>query len=244
MFPGVVESRRTRVLYPPFLYGSARSRLDTEKVYIDADEDGNRNVSATYAYDVLRYLKGNGSYTVSLRNPDFDQNIFTVDNVMLLVAYEKEQGPSSQYWIGEGCDVLLSDPKRGILPKDAATSVEFAGAVNTTENYDADLILITTGIDKSNTTEHVVKFNNGTWYNSFDNLSASAVVRVPVIPFLNLSGNSASVESTIRKMNADYLVNRNAILLIEHNVSADTDTKPNSHISLSINRFLEMLYNH
>ena len=150
-------------------------RLDTEKVYIDADEDGNRNVSATYAYDVLRHLKGNGSYTVSLRNPDFDQNIFTVDNVMLLVAYEQEQGPSSQYWIGEGCDVLLSDPKRGILPKDAATSVEFAGAVNTTENYDADLILITTGIDKSNTTEHVVKFNNGTWYNAFDNLSASAV---------------------------------------------------------------------
>ena len=29
-------------------------------------------------------------------------------------------------------------------------------------------------------------------------------------------------------MDADYLVNRNAILLIEHNVSADADTKPDS----------------
>ena len=204
-----------------------QQQLEMENVYIDTDEEGNRNVSATYAYDVLRHLKGNGSYTVSLRNPDFDQTVFSVDNVMLLVAYELEQGSSSQYWIGEGCDVLLSDPKKGILPKDAATSVEFAGAVNTTENYDADLILITTGIDRSNTTEHVVKFNKGTWYNSLDNLSESAVVRVPVTSFLNLSGNSASVESTIRKMNADYLVNRNAILLIEHNVSADADTRPN-----------------
>jgi hypothetical protein len=205
-----------------------QQQLATEKVYIDTDGDDNKNVSATYAYDVLRYLKGNGSYTVSLRNQDFDLNEFTVDKVTLLVAYEEEQGPSSQYWIGEGCDVILSDPKRGILPKDATTSFAFVGAVNTTENYDADLIFITTGIDKSNTTEHVVKFNNGTWYNAFDNRSTSSVLRVPVTPFLNLSGNSGSIESTIRKMDADYLVNRNAILVIEKNRSAGTDTEPDT----------------
>ena len=204
-----------------------QQQLDTEKVYIDTDGDDNRNVSATYAYDVLRYLKGNGSSIVSLRNPDFDQNVFSVDNVMLLVAYEQEQGPSSQYWIGEGCDVILSDPKRDILPKDAATSISFTGAVNSTENYDADLILITTGIDMSNTTEHVVKFNNGTWYNAFDNLPVSDFLQIPVTSFLNLSGNSASIESTIRKMDADYLVNRNAILVIEQNRSVGVDTESN-----------------
>ena len=78
-------------------------------------------------------------------------------------------------------------------------------------------MLVTTGIDTLNTTEHVVKFNNGTWYNAFDNLSVSNVLRIPVTSFLNLSGNSASIESTIRKMDADYLVNRNAILVIEQN---------------------------
>ena len=140
--------------------------LETDKVYIDTDEDGNRNVSATYAYDVLRNMKGNGTSLISLRNPDFDQIVFSVDNVMLLVAYEQEQGTSTQYWIGEGCDVILSDPKRGILPEDAATSIAFAGTANTTENCHADLIFITTGIDRSDITEHFVKFNHRTWYNA------------------------------------------------------------------------------
>ena len=200
--------------------------LETDKVYIDTDEDGNRNVSATYAYDVLSNMKGNGTSVVSLRNPDFDQIVFSVDNVMLLVAYEQEQGPSTQYWIGEGCDVILSDPKRGILPEDAATSIAFTGTVNTTENCHADLIFITTGIDRSNTTEHVVKFNNRTWYNAFDNLSKSDDLRIPVTSSLNVSGNSALIESTIRKMDADYLVNRNAILLIDRQKSSEGDTLP------------------
>ena len=111
-----------------------QQQLDAEKVYIDTDGDDHRNVSATYAYDVLQHLQGNGTYTVSLRNLDYDQNVFSVEGVMLLVAYEQEEGLSSQYWIGEGCDVILSEPKRGILPKDAATSIAFVGTVNTTEN--------------------------------------------------------------------------------------------------------------
>ena len=65
-----------------------------------------------------------------------------------------------------------------------------------------------------NTTEHVIKFNNGTWYNAFDNLSVLNVLQIPY-NFLNVSGNSVSIERTIRKMDADYLVNRNAILVIE-----------------------------
>jgi hypothetical protein len=78
-----------------------------------------------------------------------------------------------------------------------------------------------------NNTEHVVKFNNRTWYNAFDNLSVANVLRVPVTSCLNLSGNSASIESTIRKMDADYLVNRNAILVIEQHRSAGADTESN-----------------
>ena len=204
-----------------------RLQIDPEKVYIDTDGDDHRNVSATYAYDVLQHLQGNGSYTVSLRNLDFDQYVFSVDGVMLLVAFEQEQGLTSQYWIGEGCDVIFSEPKKGIFPKDAATSIAFVGAINTTEDHDADLLLVTTGIDTLNTTEHVVKFNNRTWFNAFDNLSETNVLRIPVTPWLNLSGNSASIESTIRKMDSDYVVNRNAILVIEQDRSAGSDTEPN-----------------
>ena len=51
-------------------------------------------------------------------------------------------------------------------------------------------------------------------------LSAAGTLRIPVKQYLNGSGNSISIESTIRKMDADYLVNRNAILVIEQNRSA------------------------
>ncbi len=146
---------------------------------------------------------------------------------MLLVAYEQEHGRSSRYWIGEGCDVILSEPKRGILPGDATTSIAFPGALNTTENPVADLILVTTGIDTVNTTEHVVRFNMGTWNNTFDTLSTPSVLRIPVTSFLNLSGNSASIESTIRQKDADYLVNRNAILVTGQPTSTGAETEAN-----------------
>ena len=211
----------------PSLYTSLNlQQVGTQKVYIDTDGDEHRNVSATYAYDVLPLMQGNGSYTVSLKNPDYDQIIFTVDDVMLLVAYEDKKGLQSQYWISEGCDVILSDPKRGILPKDAVTTIHFTGSINTTENNEAGLILVSTGIDTLNTTEHVVRFNNGTWYNPFSNLTATSVLRIPVASCLNASGNSASIGSTIRKMDPDYLVNRNAILVIEEEANDSIVTEP------------------
>ncbi len=200
--------------------------IEPEKVYIDTDGDEHRNVSGTFAYDVLENLRGNGTYIVSLRNLDYDQYVFSVDGVMLLVAYEQEQGPPSRYWINEGCDVIFSEPEKGIFPKDASTSIAFSGTVNMTETSTADLITISTNLDTLNSTEHVIKFNNRTFYNSLDNRSRSNILRIPVTPFLNASGNSATIESTIRKMDADYLINRNAILVIEHNQGNGSDSKP------------------
>ncbi len=68
-----------------------------QQVYIDTDGDEHRNVSATYAFDVLPYMKGNDTYTISLANPDYDQAVFTAEDVMLLVAFENESAPSVQY---------------------------------------------------------------------------------------------------------------------------------------------------
>ena len=214
---GVIPSLQTSFNLQP---------LDEEKVYIDTDGDDTRNVSATYAYDVLRYMTENSSSAVSLRNPDYDQNLFSVDTVMLLIGYENDQGPYSRYWIDEGCDVILSVPRKGIFPRDAVTFIPFTGSLNTTKNLDASLMIVTTGTDSVNTTEHAVRFGNGTWYNAFDNTSASPVLHIPVTSFLNVSGNSASIESTIRKLDADYLVTRNAILVIEQK-GADYEAGPN-----------------
>jgi hypothetical protein len=203
-------------------------QLDTQQLYIDTDGDEHRNVSATYAFDVLPYMKGNDTYTISLANPDYDQAVFTVEDVALAVAFENESAPSAQYWIGEGCDVLSSNPRRGILPDDATTTMAFTGTLNISRISDATLMVVSTGIDSLNTTEHMVKFNNGTWYNAFDNASIGDTLQIPVKPYLNGSGNSASIESTIRRMDGDYLVNRNVILVIEQNAStgATDETDP------------------
>ncbi len=117
-------------------------------------------------------------------------------------------------------------PGKGIFPRDAVTSIPFTGTLNTTKNLNASLSIVTTGTDSVNSTEHVIRFGNATWYNAFDNLSASHVLQVPVTSFLNVSGNSASIESTIRRMDADYLVNRNAILVIGQN-NAHTEAESN-----------------
>ena len=208
---GVIPSMQTRF---------NEMELDTPTVYIDTDGDGRKNVSATYAYNVLPHLRGNDTCTVSLRNSDSSQGVFSIDYVMLLVAVEDKEGPSTQYWIGEGCDVILSDPGKGILPEEATTSMAFGGTANISGASNASLILVSTGIDSPNTTEHQVKFNNGTWYNAFDTVSAAGNLRIPVKQYLNGSGNSVSIQSTIRRMDADYLVNRNAILVIELNRNA------------------------
>ena len=190
--------------------------IEKDQMYIDTDGDDNGNVAATYVYDVREMLKGNGTYSVSVRNMDFEQSVFTIEGLLLVTAYENETASATSYWINEGCDVILSLPEKGLLPEDCKTSYPFPGTVNMSTSGDAYLYLISTGLDQDNTTEHTVNFNSGKWANLFDNKNASLVMPLPVRTFLNETGNTADVQSTIHSQNADYLVNRNAFLIIEH----------------------------
>ena len=84
-----------------------------------------------------------------------------------------------------------------------------------------ELYLFSTGIDHSNRTEHTVKFNKRIWHNIFGNATAPEFVYLPVTEYLNETGNTVTIESSIRSQDADYLVNRNAFLVVEY-------TEPNS----------------
>jgi hypothetical protein len=202
--------------------------LEPDKVYIDADGDVREQIAETCAYDVRDLLKGNGTYTFSIRNLDQGQ-VFTIDKVLLVAAYEHENATPVSYWINEGCDVVLSQPEKGLFPEDTVTSYSFSDAVNMSTARDAFLYLFSTGLDQDNTTEHTVSFNEGKWYNIFDNWSipdnssdidnnkTCSVTHLPVSAYLNETYNKATVQSSIRKLNADYLVNRNAFLIVENN---------------------------
>jgi len=201
---------------PEFYATLNKEKLTPDQVYVDSDGDDKGYVAATYAYDIRELLKGNGTYQVSVRNPDFEQLEFTIDGVLLVTAYENETAPATSYWIDEGCDVISSLPEKGLLPEDCKTSYAFSGTVNMSTAGNASLYLVSTGLDQDNTTEHAVRFNEATWYNIFDNQSASIVMQLPVRMYLNETGNTAEVQSSIRFQDADYLVNRNAILVVEH----------------------------
>jgi hypothetical protein len=213
--------------------------LKPDMMYIDADGDDKKQVSATCAYDVRELLNKNGTYTFSVRNTDLDNSVFTIDNMLLVTAYEQENAPDTRYWIHEGCDVVLSQPEKGLFPEDSETGYPFSGTVNMSTARDAHLYLVATGLDSNMSTDHTVRFNDGKWNNVFDNGSsfeknasdnvsiiasnnATVIMQIPVSLWINETENSATVQSSIRSADADYLVNRNAILIVENQDSRNS----------------------
>ena len=216
---------------PSFYATLNKEELKPDQVYVDTDGDDNANLSATYAYEVHEMLKGNGNYSVSIRNLNFEESEFTLDGVLLVTAYENETAPATSFWIDEGCDVISSLPEKGLLPDDCETSYAFSGTVNMSTVRNTSLYLVSTGLDQNITTEHEVRFNQGKWYNIFDTRNASLIVNLPVRTYLNETVNNAYVRSTIRSQDADYLVNRNAILVVEHQEPNSSGTIWNANIS-------------
>jgi hypothetical protein len=201
----------------PSFYGTLDAEeLQQDKVYMDNDGDDNAQIAATYTYDILELIKGNRNYSVSIRNLNFEESEFSVDGVLLVIIYENETAPVTSFWISEGCDVISSLPEKGLLPDDCETSYAFSGTVNLSTGGNASLYLVSNGLDHNITTEHEVGFNKEKWYNIFDNQSTPFLVNLPVRAYLNDTFNNAYVRSTIRSQDADYLVNRNAILVVEH----------------------------
>jgi hypothetical protein len=216
----------------PSLYATLnKEKIETDQMYFDTDGDDNAHVAATYVYDVRKMLKGNGIYSVSVWNLDYEQSVFTIEGVLLVTAYENETAPLTSYWIDEGCDVISSLPEKGLFPDDCKTSYPFAGTVNKSTFGDAYMYLVSTGLDRDNSTEHTVNFNNGKWANFFDNKNGSLVMPLPVRIFINETGNKADIQSTIHSQNADYLVNRNAFLIVEYKDSNSSAIIQNVSIS-------------
>jgi hypothetical protein len=202
-------------IVPQFFATFDKQHLEETMVHIDTDGNDNRYLAATYVYDVQGMLRKNGTYELSFRNLNPEEYTFTIEGIILVAGYENKTSPPVSYWIGEGCDVISSNPKKGLFPDNCTTDFSFPGKVNMSRVHYAELHLYTTGIDNSTATEHTVTFNNQTWQNILDNQSPLASLRIPVTDYLNETGNILTIKSAIRSQDADYLINRNAILLIQ-----------------------------
>lgn len=228
---GIHNLQTGKGIIPSFYVSLNTAHLETDRMYIDTDSDDNGYVAATYAYDVQELLKGNGTYRVLIRNLDHEQSLFTIDGVLLVTAYENETAPATGYWINEGCDVISSLPEKGLLPDDCETDYSFSGTINMSTAGDARLYLVSTGMDQDNSTEHTISFNKATWSNIFNNRSSSLVTPLSVRTYLNETGNTADIESSIRLQDADYLVNRNAILIVEYRKPEPSEPSPDVSVS-------------
>jgi hypothetical protein len=126
--------------------------LTMEKSYNDIKGEFGGDIYAwgTYAYDLTEYVKGSGTYVVSVINQnygggdsDFATEYSFAPPAMLLV-YEDTRAPKREYWINEGADLLMGGgeerPKGGFLSlAECKNTAAFPGDIDLSEVEEAVL---------------------------------------------------------------------------------------------------------
>jgi hypothetical protein len=103
--------------------------------------------SGTFAWDVTDLVTGSGTYVATIANNDAtptSNEYFCTFGFGLLVVYEDCCGPEIEYWIDEGCDVLLNSNKWGVNEPIATTNAPFPGLIADVGDVEAAELTIVT----------------------------------------------------------------------------------------------------
>jgi PGF-pre-PGF domain-containing protein len=121
----------------------------------------------TYAYDLTKYVRENGTYVVTVENiNDGSDDDFTDEYSFaapaLLVVYENSAAPTREYWIIEGADILMGGreirPDGGFLGlEECRNSAEFTGEHRNQDVESAVLGLISPWADDAD--DDLIEFN-------------------------------------------------------------------------------------
>jgi hypothetical protein len=110
--------------------------------------------SGTFAWDVTDLVTGSGTYVATVANNDSTptpNEYFATFGFGLLVVYEDCCGQEIEYWIDEGCDVLLNTSKYGVSEPIATTNAPFSGCIGDVGDVvAAELTIVTMAPDKGN----------------------------------------------------------------------------------------------
>ncbi len=82
--------------------------------------------SGEFAWNVTDLVTGSGTYTATIANNDsspFCGERFVTFGFGLLVVYEKPSAPEIEYWIAEGCDIVMA--RYFETPENATTNATF-----------------------------------------------------------------------------------------------------------------------
>jgi hypothetical protein len=190
--------------------------------------------SGVNIYDVISRIEEN--YSVTIRNADPQGSTFCIQGIGLVVIYECEECPLTEYWVSEGADMLYAD--YGITPEMATSKIDFKGDIELKNIRKAYLITVapSAGYTASGETAHnrlyfnaeegwlgsfsflkellklVFRYESGIWSDIFisSDIIQIAVDERDVTNYLKPSNNFAAVQD-----NHDYMMLTNAVLYIE-----------------------------
>lgn len=190
--------------------------------------------SGVNAYDVTYRVGEN--YRVAIRNADANGSTFVIQGIGLLVIYECQDCPLTEYWVNEGADVLYAD--YGITPGMATSKIYFNGDVELKHIKKASLITVapSAGYTGSGETAHnslyfneeesglssfsflkellklVFGYESGIWSDVYfsNDIVQIGVDERDVTNYMKPSNNFAAVQD-----NNDYMMLTNGVLYIE-----------------------------
>jgi hypothetical protein len=134
--------------------------------------------SGTFAWDVTGLVTGSGTYTATITNADSSptsNEYFATYGFGLLVVYETPgRIANTEYWIDEGCDLLLNTSQYSVYEPIATTNAPFPGYIeedNMKKIYQsAELTTVVVSSDKGSAKKNEwAESYNMNYFNSLSN---------------------------------------------------------------------------
>jgi len=204
--------------------------LARDRSYLDRKGFGTYDYPAeTHCYPLDPGAIQAGTMQVTVTNTGQVKDTFAVYGVILVIVYEDPAEPPTEYWIGEGSDMIYANPEFQSGTMDAATRMDFPGSVDSSDFLHGSLIAISTASSGGTGDDNRVTFNDLEWIDSLTGgSSAISQARLNATGSIRSSGNTAAIESLILKNKGDYMENRNIILTVSKNPPAGTWVSPSA----------------
>jgi len=95
-----------------------------------------------YIYNLTDYIRGSGTYTVTVKNVGSDYHSFCLAAPGIVLLYEDENARLIEYWLNEGADVLLGGRRSdggSLALEECITPAMFTGSIETGNVVNATL---------------------------------------------------------------------------------------------------------
>jgi len=197
--------------------------LTRDRSYLDRKGFGTYDYPAeTHCYTLGPDTIRGGTMQFTVTNTGGEKDTFAVYGVILVIVYEDPAESPTEYWIGEGADMIYANPEFPSGASDTTTRMAFPGMVDSADLLRGSLLAISTAASGSAGDDNRVTFNDLEWSNSLTGgSSAISQARLNVTGSVLPSGNTATIESTALKNKGDYMENRNIILTVSKNPPGD-----------------------